>query len=166
MFPPLLPKTKWIVVWDIEREKILSDWKQMLVKYENCSAAFTPDEKFLFLGSMDGIMRKWSIEDRKNIDEWKLFSSTISTISFSPEGRLLAIKGSDYLKAGGPGVKIWNLTTNEEIRVFRDVGGVRGACDPYPMAFSNNGTSFVLKHSKTLCLYETSQWKAQWCVDL
>lgn len=166
MFPALLPKTKWIVVWDLQQEKIIADWKQRFVKNENCSAAFTPDEKYLFLGSMDGVMRKWSIEKKENVDEWKPFLSRIETVMFSSKGRFLAMDGSDASTSGGPGVKIRDMTINKDVHVFRNVGGNRSVCEPYPMAFSKDESLVALKQENNLCLYETSHWNNKWCKKL
>jgi WD40 repeat protein len=156
-----LLRSKWVVVWDIEKEKIISDWEKTFTKYKNCSAAFSPDEKSLMIGSMDGYVRQWSIKEQRMIREWKPFHF-VNSLVYSPKGYFLAMMGSDR----GVKVKIWDLDAQKELKVFDNIRGNYGVCDPYPMAFSNDETLFALEEKGMLCIYDTTRWNKKWCIPL
>jgi WD40 repeat protein len=165
----------WVLVRDIEDGKTVAKQGKIQEKYKNCSAAFTPDEKSLLLGSMDGYVRIWSIAGEKVVREWRAYwhenASTfeenpapneIGSITFSPDGRYLATMG--HLK-GKSAVRIWDYTTNKLIHEFDDViSSPLSMCSGYPMAFSPDGKYFALEQQGNLCLYDTQTWEEKWCV--
>jgi len=169
-------KNIWVLVRDIEREKIIAKQGKIQEKYKNCSAAFTPDEKNLLLGSMDGYVRIWSITEQKVIREWRAHwldepvsfrrsggsPNAIHSMTFSPDGRQLATMGS--LK-GRSAIRIWDYATNKLIHEFGNVGSSSlGMCSGYPMAFSPDGKYFAFEQQGKLCLYDTQTWEEKWCV--
>jgi WD40 repeat protein len=165
------PKNIWVVVRDIEKGKIIAKQEKIQKEYKNCSAAFTPNEKNLVLGSMDGYLRVWSITEQKVIRQWKAYGGdqpvhfrrppapyNINSIVFSSDGRYLATIG---LYA----IKIWDYATNQLLHEFVgvDSSSVR-MCSGYPMAFSPDGKHFAFERQGQLCLYDTQTWEEKWCV--
>jgi hypothetical protein len=166
----------WVLVHDIETEKVIAKQGKVQEKYKNCSAAFTPDEKNLVLGSMDGYVRIWSILEQKVIKEWRAYGAdeepvpfrrdpspnVIDSMTFSHDGRYLATIGD--LK-GGSAVRIWDYTTNKMIHEFADViSSPLAMCSGYPMAFSPDGKYFAFEQQGNLCLYDTQTWREEWRV--
>jgi len=164
----------WVLVHDIETGKVIAKQGKVQKKYKNCAAAFTPDEKNLVLGSMDGYVRIWSISEQKVIKEWRAYGADeepvpfrrdpspneIYSMTFSPDGRHLATIG--HLKEGSA-VRIWDYTTNKLIHEFRDVISSPWPSG-YPMAFSADGKYFALEQQGQLCLYDTQNWQEKWCL--
>jgi WD40 repeat protein len=164
----------WVLVHDIETGKVIAKQGKVQKKYKNCAAAFTPDEKNLVLGSMDGCVRIWSILEQRVIKEWRAYGADeepvpfrrdpspneIYSMTFSPDGRYLATIG--HLKEGSA-VRIWDYTTNKLIHEFRDVISSPWPSG-YPMAFSADGKYFALEEQGDLYLYDTQTWKEKWCV--
>jgi len=164
----------WVLVRDIEREKVIAKQGKIQEKYKNCSSVFTPDEKNLLLGSMDGYVRVWSITMQKVIREWWAYGTgeepvpfrkdpspnTIHSMTFSPDGRHLATMG------GHPtSIRIWDYSTNKLTREFDDViSSPLPMCSGYPMAFSPAGEYFAFEQQGKLCLYDTQTWQEKWCV--
>jgi WD40 repeat protein len=165
-----------VLVYDVEIRKIIAKQGKMQEKYKNCSATFTPDEKNLILGSMDGHVRIWSILEQKVIKEWRAYGTdeepvpfrkdpspnVIDSMTSSPDGRYLATIGD--LKESSA-VRIWDYRTNKLIHEFRDViSSPLPVCSGYPMEFSPDGRYFAFEQQGNLCLYDTQTWKEKWCV--
>jgi WD40 repeat protein len=163
----------WVVVRDIENEKIIAKQEKIQEKYKNCAAVLTPDEKNLLLGSMDGYVRVWSIAEQKVIREWKAHwrdtkssfrenpaPDAIHSLTFSPEGRYLATMGGNLFA-----IKIWDYETKKLIHEFDDViSSSLAMCSGYPMTFSPDGKFFAFEQQGQLCLYDTKTWEERWCV--
>lgn len=168
---PLYSKNIWVVVRDIENEKTISKQGNIQKKYKNCSAVFSPDEKSLLLGSMDGRVRLWSIIDQKVIKEWPIHEFAdlgffkqnpdpygIDAILFSPDGYQLATMANF-------GIKIWDYKANRLIHEFPHViSSSQPMCAGYPMSFSRDSKYFLFEKQGQLCLYDTKTWKEKWCV--
>jgi WD40 repeat protein len=166
----------WVLVRDIEREKTIAKQGKIQEKYKNCSATFTPEEKNLLLGSMDGYVRVWSIADQKVIREWRAYGTgevqvafkempwpyRIESMTVSPDGRYLATMGPHTSK--GFTVRIWDYSSNKMIHEFVDVGPNLTMCSGYAMAFSPDGKYFALEQRGNLCLYDTQTWQRKWSV--
>jgi WD40 repeat protein len=166
----------WVVVWDLERKQIVGRQGKMQSKYKNCSAVFTPDEKYVLLGSMDGTVREWSISEQKAVRERKWYGAgitlssddndsapfTIDSLIFSPDARYVAAMGADG--KNGFRVKIYDYAKNELVMASGRVGSAISMCGPYPMAFSADSKYFAMEKDGDLCLYKTGIWKEQWCV--
>jgi WD40 repeat protein len=165
----------WVLVRDIEIGKTIAKQGKVQERYKNCSAVFTPDEKNLLLGSMDGYVRVWSIGDQKVIRGWKAYWDDesggfgkdvnhrfIQAMTFSSDGRYLATLG---LLRGRLIIRIWEPSSGKLIHQLPDVGNLPSAmCSGYPMAFTPDGKYFALEQQGNLCLYETQTWGEKWCV--
>lgn len=166
----------WVLVRDIEKGKIIAKQEKIQEKYKNCSAAFTPDEDNLCLGSMDGYVRVWSLTGQKVIREWKAngvdekvvpfekmsHPYPIDSMIFAPDGRSLATMGRSK---GASDIRIWDYSSGKLIHEFADVvSSSLAMCSGYPMAFSPDGKCFAFEQQGNLCLYDTQTWQQKWCV--
>jgi WD40 repeat protein len=168
-------KNIWVVIRDIEKGKTIAKQQNIQEKYKICSGAFTPNERNLFLGSMDGYVKIWSIPEQKVIRKWRAYGhdnasafdenpspNMIHEIAFCPDGRHIATMG--FLK-GRFAVKIWDYATNKLTHEFDDViSSSLPMCSGYPIAFSPDGKYFALEQQGRLCLYDTQTWQEKWCV--
>ncbi len=165
----------WITVYDVEKKKLVAKQAYVQEGFKNCSADFTPDERNLVLGSMNGVVRVWSIPDQKVVRQWNAyenikaptfrqrpFSNFIDSVILSPDGRLLATIG---LNAGDVGfsIRIWEYATGRRVHEFFGVFS-NTMCSGYPMAFSPDGKYFAFEQQGKLCLYDTQTWEERWCV--
>jgi WD40 repeat protein len=172
-----LKNNVWITVYDIESKKLAAKQAYVQKSYKNCSADFTQDERNLILGSMDGVVRVWSIPDQKVVRQWKAyenikaptfrqmpFPNHIDSLNLSSDGRLLAtigFTGGDV----GFSIRIWEYATNRKVHEFPDViSSGHTMCSGYPMAFSPDGKYFAFEQQGRLCLYDTQIWEEKWCV--
>ena len=167
----------WVVVWDLGKKQIVGRQEKMQAKYKNCSAVFTPDENHVFLGSMDGCIRDWSIPDQTVVKEWKAYGvgltppsekqytapANIDLLMFSADGRYLAIIGFELRK--GFVVRIFDHTSYDLLSEFIDVASIKAMCSGYPMAFSQDSKYFALEKKGNICLYDTASWQEKWCVQ-
>jgi WD domain, G-beta repeat len=117
-----------IFVWDISGEAKL-DFKFTLTGHDSrvWSVIFSPNRELLASGSDDKTIRLWNLENGvclytlplQQLEETSAADSNIETdnrvfsISFSPDGSLLASSGS------GKEIKIWDLQRTEFINTIR-----------------------------------------------
>jgi WD40 repeat protein len=162
------------VVRDIETKKIIAKGQRIQEKYKNCSAVFTPDEKDLVLGSMDGHVRIWSIADKRISREWQAFwndkripfekspaPNAINCMVISRDAQYLATMGFDTKSRFA--IKVWEYSANKLIHGFTEViSSSLGMCSGYPMAFSHDGKYFAFEKQGRLCLYDTKNSQEKW----
>ena len=80
--------------------------------------AFSPDGETLTTGGFDGTVRIWDIESLKERHRFQARSEVINQMTFSPDGRLLAI---DY--ADNEPIEVWEVGQNNEYSKLRQVPG-------------------------------------------
>jgi dipeptidyl aminopeptidase/acylaminoacyl peptidase len=104
------------------------------------SVAFSPNGKLALSGSDDAIMRLWNVTTGRELrsfpgqskhDDPQAFFKRISSVTFSPDGKL-ALSGSEDEDAA---MRLWNVTTGRELRTF--AGNTRAKV--YSVAFSPDG---------------------------
>jgi WD40 repeat protein len=77
--------------------------------------AFSPDGKELATGTIDGTLQLWNVTTEQAITNLSGPTNWIWSISFSPDGRLLASGGGRWAQMGYPGeLKMWDVETGRE----------------------------------------------------
>jgi WD40 repeat protein len=77
------------------------------------SVTFSPDQKLLATGAMDGQIRLWNVADGTQIIAWQAHDDWIRCVSFSSDGKLIASCGNDRM------VRIWDSQTAKCLKIFR-----------------------------------------------
>ena len=109
------PKGRYLVLhgYSVRKRKMVATLWALLrgqkigVLYEHHSKpsvmSFSPDEKYLIAGNVQGQMNLWSLPSRKRLDDWKE-ESPITSIAWSADSKWAAIGFYNGQ------VKLWNLT--------------------------------------------------------
>jgi len=103
-----------------------------------CSLSLSPKENLLAVGTYDGLIRLWKIPEGKLLSIWRGHREKVSTLSFSPDGHLLAsASGGLWGGVQDNTIKLWRIQGRKIILVkqFRRMHfkGITG------LAFSPNG---------------------------
>ncbi|HCA97349.1 MAG TPA: hypothetical protein DEP38_22900 [Cyanobacteria bacterium UBA9226] len=77
------------------------------------SVNFSPDQKLLVTGGMDGKIRLWEVADGKQIMAWQGHGDWIRSVIFSPDGKLIASASNDKT------VRIWDSQTGDCLKILR-----------------------------------------------
>ncbi|MEC4887786.1 MAG: NB-ARC domain-containing protein [Scytonema sp. PMC 1070.18] len=77
------------------------------------SVTFSPDQKLLATGGMDGQIRLWNVADSTQILAWQAHGDWIRCVAFSPDGKLIASCGNDRT------VRIWDSESAKCLKIFR-----------------------------------------------
>ncbi|NJO63565.1 MAG: hypothetical protein HC836_36845 [Richelia sp. RM2_1_2] len=77
------------------------------------SVNFSPDQKLLATGGMDGQIRLWDVADGTQILAWQAHDDWIRCVAFSPDGKLIASCGNDHT------VRIWDSQTTKCLKILR-----------------------------------------------
>lgn len=76
-------------------------------------AAFSPDNKTLSVGLIDGSIRRLSVQTAKSLDPPGL-TGAVGSLAHSPDGRLLATGHSDGL------IRVWDRATGKLVHELKD----------------------------------------------
>ncbi len=111
----LLAGTK-VTLWSIdgtEPEHVFLDLatsdKELTIK----SLAVAPNGKWFAAGDSDGLLKVWSVDDRKEVHSKKIFSTGITEIAISPDGQEIAMISYDE------DVAIYQSSTLEKAKQFK-----------------------------------------------
>jgi hypothetical protein len=109
-----------IALWEVESGKEL--WKSSPRELSApLSMAFSPDGQTLVSGCADGTIRLWDVAAGGERRTLQYGPSDVRSVTFSPNGRLLAA-------GGGIGLKQWEMPSGRELATggFRGGRGFRG----------------------------------------
>ncbi len=81
------------------------------------SVAYSPDERFIASGDMDGLVKLWNASSRVELYTFRSASNRVSSVAFSPDNRQLAAAGQDTL------VRVWDLQTAAELEPLAGPSG-------------------------------------------
>ncbi|MDJ0674281.1 MAG: NB-ARC domain-containing protein, partial [Calothrix sp. MO_167.B42] len=116
------------------------------------SVNFSPDQKLLVTGGMDGQIRLWNVADGTQILAWQAHEDWIRCVDFSPDGKLIASCGNDHT------VKIWDSQNTKCLKILRghtdwiwSVYFVLG--QQFVISASSDGTAKVWSLDSGACVY-------------
>ena len=117
-----------------------TDWPFAQISAHNLhaqvwSVAFSPDSSFVAAATISGNvwLRDLATDEACLLQSGPMLSA--QSVSFSPDGRVLAVAASDYA------VRLWDVKTREEMAPLEVQGGARR------IAFSRDGTLLALGQS-------------------
>jgi WD40 repeat protein len=111
---------------------------------------FSPDGSLLAAGSRDGLLRIWTISEKfpesgegVSTPTWQVIAHKkgVNSLSFSPDGRLLASGGNDGM------ARVWEAKTGNQISAM-----IGGAFSIPGLAFSPDGTTLAIMNSNMIRL--------------
>ena len=118
-----------VKLWDVSRGKSIATFPNRGYVYADLS----PDGRLLALGSTDGTIKLWNVSSGEvhvaivSAHEESESDVTISSLSFSPDGKLLASYGTEDRL-----VKLWDVASGKHVATFQSQDA--------PAAFSPDGT--------------------------
>ncbi|MDX6306022.1 MAG: hypothetical protein QOI77_2991, partial [Blastocatellia bacterium] len=81
------------------------------------AVTFSPDGNIVASGSHTGrskpTLKLWNVTSGMELQDFKGFSSTVTSLSFNPNGKTIASSGGDN------SVKLWDVSTGTELRALR-----------------------------------------------
>ena len=96
------------------------------------SAAFSPEERFVLSGGVDGTVKLWDVASGRELQSFVGHQGSVLSVAFSPEGKFALSGDSDGT------VKVWEVATGRELLSF--VGHQGGVLS---VAFSPDGRSVL-----------------------
>jgi WD40 repeat protein/tRNA A-37 threonylcarbamoyl transferase component Bud32 len=125
--------TRWRTFWLWIRGAMRSEvWKQINTLPSKggpvWSVAFSPDRRFLAIGSADTMIRLWRVGDVKMVQTLKGHNDTVMSLAFHPNGQTLVSSGADST------IHVWAVDSGERVQTLSD-----HASTIWSMAFSPDG---------------------------
>jgi WD40 repeat protein len=107
-----------IEVWDCSPCKTTSRMYIIVGEHAHKGAihslAFSPDSQILASGSYDDTVKLWDVNTGELLHTLTGHSNTVTSVTFSPDGRTLASAGLVYDQT----IKLWDVATGEEINTL------------------------------------------------
>ena len=138
----LSSQNAWL--YDVATFRILA---RIVVPASNFTfAMFSPDGKTLALSSWHGMVQLWDVKKRKTMAMLEGHVGGVRSMSFSPDGTILA-------SSSGEEIKLWDVATQEKIATLIDApyGIVFWV---YSVAFSPDGTTLAAGSRKAIKLWD------------
>ena len=134
-------------LWDVEKQQEIATLPAPGAYWEVRGVSFSLDSEILVGACNDGVVRLWDADDGTEINALRGPSNYVLSVSFSPDGSVLAAAGSG--DAGGA-VYLWDVATWEEIAVIR-----RDSSNAM-MSFSpdSNTLAYFIGESNTVHLWD------------
>ena len=129
-----------IKLWDWEARRQIGTWEVEGSTSGLFPVAISPDGTRLASGFDDSTVRLWDVETQKEIASARKHIGKVNSVSFSPDGALLASAG-DFSTANGEEdrtIRLWDAATLEEIGTLR---GHEGRI--LSLAFSRDGATLA-----------------------
>jgi len=136
---------------------LLKGWREVATLWGHGgfvgSVSFSPDGKFLALGSWDltihGTVKVWEVGSWREVATLMRHGYPVYSVSFSPDGKFLASGSRDKT------VKVWEVGSWREVATLRGHGGY-----VYSVSFSPDG-KFLASGSwdKTVKVWEVGSWR-------
>jgi WD40 repeat protein len=112
-----------IAIWDGTNGRIVR--RLSLREHQGYRMKFDPTGKWLAVGCIQGETLVWNLQSDKDLPlVLQRSNSTIQELAFTPDGRLLAVAGTDEV------VAFWDLEAHQEIATFRDTAARSLAFSP------------------------------------
>jgi WD40 repeat protein len=115
---------KSVQVWDVGSGRVLFD---VAHDHRVRSAAFSPDGRLLAIGSIDGTVRLWEVEHRRERSILRGHRAWVNDVRFSPDGRRLISASSDST------ARLWDVDSGAPIGLLQHTAPVHAA------AFTTDG---------------------------
>ncbi len=143
-----------IEIWNVNTWKCI---KILTPEYNIYSVVFSPDGSTLVSSSDQGKIKIWDTNNWKLIKAFKGHNSTIYSVIFHQEGKIIAsVARDDDYKANLYGhytVKIWDTNNWKLIKTLTQNG------DAYSVAFSPDGKKLASGFNPNVKIWDTSDWK-------
>ncbi|MCB1177790.1 MAG: TIR domain-containing protein, partial [Leptospiraceae bacterium] len=135
-----------IILWDIATGKEIKTLKSN--NYSINTLVFHPiEENKIITGSNDKTIKIWDIESGSEMLSLKGHSGIVSTVSISPDGKLIASGSDDTI------IKIWDAESGRELKKFKKhkemIRQLRFSPDGETLAASSDDNNITLWNSKT-----------------
>ena len=129
-----------IKLWDWETRRQIGTWEVEGSTYGALPVAFSPDGTRLVAGFDDSTVRLWDVATQKEVASAKKHIGRVNSVSFSPDGALLASAGDFSTATAEPDltIRLWDAATLEEVGTLR--GHERRVKS---LAFSRDGATLV-----------------------
>jgi WD40 repeat protein len=116
------------------------------------SCAFSPNKSLFVTGDSDGDLRFWEPESWRLLSEGQGHSHSVETLTFSPDGQLLASGGGDY------GIGLWSTQPPHLGKRFKKLKGHLG--DIHGLAFFPEERLLVSASSdRSIGVWDMETWK-------
>jgi len=93
------------------------------------SVVFSPDNRILASGNLDGTIKLWDVETGKEIKTLQGHTDVVLSVKFSPDGKILASGGGDNT------IRLWNIEVGREYATLKGHSGF-----VYCVDFNSTGT--------------------------